>query len=80
VDFLRALVPTCSNAATFQFNIDRDGFLRCLNKVDREKYKGCLQRSSVMPSVQTLVTLVSFAAIASCVFVVSWVGLALLGF
>jgi hypothetical protein len=46
VDFLRALVPSCSNAATFQFNIDRDGFLPCLNKVDRQKYEGCLQWSS----------------------------------
>jgi hypothetical protein len=36
--------------------------------------------SSVMPSVQTIVTLASFAAIASCVFAFSWVGLALLGF
>jgi hypothetical protein len=37
-------------------------------------------RSSVMPSVQTIVTLASFAAIASGVFAFSWVGLALLGF
>jgi hypothetical protein len=80
VDFLRVIVPSCSNAATFQFNIDRDGFLPCLNKGDRQKYEGCLQRSSVMPSAQTLVTLASLAVIASCVLVVSWVGLALLGF
>jgi hypothetical protein len=33
-----------------------------------------------MPSVQTMVTLASLTAIASCLFVVSWVGLALLGF
>jgi hypothetical protein len=33
-----------------------------------------------MPSVQTIVTLASLAAIASGVFAFSWVGLALLGF
>jgi hypothetical protein len=33
-----------------------------------------------MPSVQTIVTLASLTVIASCVFVFSWVGLALLGF
>jgi hypothetical protein len=35
---------------------------------------------SEMPTVQTIVTLASLAAIASCVFAISWVGLALLGF
>lgn len=33
-----------------------------------------------MPAVQTIVAVVSLAAIASCLFAVSWVGLALLGF
>jgi hypothetical protein len=33
-----------------------------------------------MPSVQTIVTLASLAAVASCLFAVSWVGLALIGF
>jgi hypothetical protein len=34
----------------------------------------------MMPSIQTIVTLASLTAIASCVFVFSWIGLALLGF
>jgi hypothetical protein len=33
-----------------------------------------------MPSVQTIVTLASLAALASSIFAVGWIGLALLGY
>jgi hypothetical protein len=39
-----------------------------------------LKRGSVMPSVKTMATFASLAAIASWIFAFSWAGLALLAF
>jgi hypothetical protein len=48
-----------------------------LHKIRSTEFKHCLQRGHIMRSVKTLI---AFTAIASSILVVSWVGLALLGF
>jgi hypothetical protein len=73
-------MPCCSNAATVGFNINRKELSPSLSKRRAAECDHCLQWGSVMPSVKTIVTLASVAAIASSIFAFSWVGLALLGF
>ena len=73
-------VRCCSNAATVGFKINQEELSPSLCKRRPAECDRCLQRGSVMPSIKTIVTLVSVAAIASSILAFSWVGLALLGF
>lgn len=79
MDFCGRSLPGWSSAATAGFNFNRD---KILGLIERKLFDRITtpQRGQVMPSVQTIVALASLAAIASCLFAASWIGLALLGF
>jgi hypothetical protein len=71
--------PSCVGAVTVGLNLKLRTILALIgqNPFDRICALLTVGRGQTMRSVKTIVT---FAAIASSIFAVSWVGLALLGF
>jgi hypothetical protein len=75
--FAGGAAPSCSVAATVGFKIDRDDFSPWWSKIRPTEFVPCLDWGHIVQSVKTIVT---FAASTSSILAVSWVGLALLGF
>lgn len=72
--------PPCSSAATLGF---KDQARQSPALIERNSCdRICILHTTGfnMRSLRTIITLASIAAIASSIFAVSWIGLALLGF